>query len=215
MLKLVFLLGHRKQMGKDTTCDLAETILNKNNISFIRTSFADKLKRHCAERYELNLAKMEFDVYKKSKPTHLNGLSVRDVLIKEGTFARQIWSDVWTSSTFFNIFTSGATVGLISDFRYPNEFNSFEATYLRWSKRNNLHNNPLPKVVKVLAHRPGGPFNSDGSDDQLPDLDPNYWDEVILNSVEDIGWHENMERQVQPMIQRNLDKYVLNSFKGS
>lgn len=206
-------------MGKDTTCDLAERILHRNGVSFIRTSFAAKLKKHCAERYDLDAGQMEFDSYKKSKPEHLNGLSVRDVLIKEGTFARQIWGDVWTSSTYRGIFESYSKVALISDFRYPNEYSCFENTFRSWAKKNNKEDYPTPKVVRILAHRPGGVFNSDGSDDQLPDLDPTYWDETILNSIEDDGtrsfaWLYHIEDQVKPIIQNYLNKYVLEAAEG-
>ncbi len=212
MTKIIFLLGHRKQMGKDTSCDIIEKILNVNNISFTRTSFAKKLKKHCAERYDLDFDKMEFDEYKKSKPLHLNGMSVRDVLTKEGQFARSIWNNVWTSSTYREILDSGASIGIISDYRYPNEDECFESIFNSWQEKNKSTENK-PKLIKVLAHRERGSFNSDGADDQLPDLS-SFWDEVILNNIEDGSWHENIVNQVVPMVYRNLDKYANYELKG-
>lgn len=204
MVKLIFLLGHRKQHGKDTTCDIAEKILERYGISFVRTSFARKLKKHCAERYDLDFEQMEFDAYKKSKPAHLNGLTVRDVLLKEGNFAREIWGNVWTSTTYREIFDSEAEVGLISDFRYPNEYACFEETYKSWAAKNGACGEETPKLVKVLAYREKGVFNNDGSDDQLPDLDK-YWDEVILNNIESGDWYSHVEQQVTGMVIRNLN----------
>lgn len=208
MVKLVFLIGHRKQMGKDTTCDLAEAFLNENDISFIRTSFAAKLKKHCAERYDLDVGQMEFDEYKKSKPSHLNGLSVRDVLIAEGNFARKIWDNVWTFSAWNDIFNSTDEVALVSDFRYPNEYECIQGEYKLWASKNSNVVRSCPKIVKVLVHREKGSFNNDGSDDQLPDLDANYWDEVILNNIEGLDWRDNMKKQVHAMIQKNLKNLV-------
>lgn len=208
MVKLIFLLGHRKQHGKDTTCDIAVKLLEQYGISYIRTSFAKKLKKHCAERYDLNFEQMEFDEYKKSKPAHLNGLTVRDVLLKEGNFARSVWGNVWTSTTYREILDSGAEVGLISDFRYPNEHTCFEETYKNWAIKNNASPYEVPKLVKVLAFREKGVFNNDGSDDQLPDLDPVFWDQTILNNIEGGSWYQNVESQVTEMVMENLNKYV-------
>src|SRR4051812_4861238 len=103
MTQCIFLFGHRKQHGKDSCCDIMETLIRKKGLTHTRTYFAKKLKKHCADRYSLDFEKMELDQYKNSKPEHLNGLSVRDVLIKEGNFARGIWQDVWTSSAYSEI----------------------------------------------------------------------------------------------------------------
>jgi hypothetical protein len=205
MTKIVFLFGHRKQHGKDTCCDITEKILSSSDISFLRRSFASKLKKHCAERYNLDVSKMESDEYKKSKPEHLNGLTVREVLLKEGNFARSIWENAWTFSTFNDIFESDKDVALISDFRYPNEVNCFSTLFKQWSMGKE---NPgkLPEIVKILVHRENGRFNSDGSDDQLPDLNDSLWDETILNNVENGDWYRNLFDQVQPVIHKHLYK---------
>ena len=214
MVKIIFLIGHRKQHSKDSCCDIIEKQLNDINISFFRTSFAAKLKKHCAERYDLNAKQMEFDDYKKSKPLHLNGLSVRDVLIQEGTFSRKIWNNVWTSTAYRDIFNSGATVGLISDFRYPNEYSCFEETFRSWAMSTDFPNAVTPTIIRVLAHRENGVFISDGSDDQLPDLSP-YWDEIVLNNIEGRNWYQHIGAQVLPMVTRNLNKYVFDSIEGN
>lgn len=206
MTKVIFLFGHRQQFGKDSACDIASKILTKTSVSFIRTSFAKKLKKQVAERYDLNAAAMEMDEYKKSKPVHLGGLTVRDVLIKEGTLARQIWSDVWTSSAYTDILISNADVGLISDLRYPGECENFNIIYDRWQIKNGIGKSHKPLLIKVLVHREKGTFKSDGSDDQLPDLGGKEWDETILNNVEGGDWYKNLENQVNPIIIRNLKK---------
>ena len=87
MTEIIFLLGHRAQRGKDRTADIIQNCLDRRGVSHTRTFFAKKLKKHCAERYSLDFERMELDEYKKSRPSHLGGLSVRDVLLKEGNFA--------------------------------------------------------------------------------------------------------------------------------
>lgn len=206
MKKVIFLFGHRAQFGKDSGCDIASKILFDNSVSYIRTSFAKKLKKQVAERYDLDFARMEKDDYKKSKPEHLNGLTVRDVLIKEGTLARQIWGDVWTSSAYNEILNSNIPVGLISDLRYPNEFENFDKIYNRWSQKNNCDQSLKPLLIKVLVHRENGEFKSDGSDDQLPDVGGECWDETVLNNIEDGEWYKNLVDQIKPIVIENLEK---------
>jgi len=229
MKPIIFLFGHRKQHGKDTCCDITQNLLNKLSIEYIRTSFARKLKQHCAERYDLNVEQMEFDSYKNSTPSHLNGLTVRNVLLKEGNFARSIWENTWTFSTYASIFkefhheilendnTSKAKVALISDFRYPNEFDCFSSLYNKYitsPSNSERSNSEEPAVIKILVYREKGKFIADGSDDQLPDLDSNFWHETILNNVEDGNWYNNLVNQVEPIIMKYLTKYgVVNGFQ--
>jgi hypothetical protein len=207
MTHAIFLLGHRRQHGKNFCGDVLEALLREKNISYITTSFAKKLKQHCAERYDLDFKQMEYDDYKKSKPKHLNGLSVRDVLIKEGNFARSIWENVWTYPAYQEIFNAKKDFGLITDFRYNNEYFSFYKIYSEWAKKNP----PITKetvIIPVLVHREKGVFNDDGADNNLPDLEGVHtiWKEVIYNNVEGNGWKEHIKTQVEEMLERNLIK---------
>jgi len=69
--KTIFLFGHRQGHGKDTCCDILEKMLQKEDICYIRTSFAKKLKQHSAERYGLDASKMDSQEYKDWCPPHV------------------------------------------------------------------------------------------------------------------------------------------------
>jgi hypothetical protein len=109
--------------------------------------------------------------------------TVRDVLLEEGQSARAIWYDIWASGVYEEITKSGKSVGIVSDFRYPNEYTFSQKKKIDY------------KVVKILVHRPDGIFKSDGADNLIPDVDENYWDHVIINNNSP-QWMEHMKTQV-------------------
>lgn len=200
--QFIFLFGHRKQHGKDTCVQMVERILDEWNLTCQTSYFAKMLKEQAAEKYGLDFNRMGEEDYKNSKPAHLNGLTVRDVLIKEGCGARAIWQNVWAYPVYKEILLSKTHVGLVSDFRYPNECGCFDECF-------DIINSSLklkmekPKIVKVLVHKPTGKFVNDGADDQLPDLDP-YWDFTILNDDTTENWKENLEKQLKNMLELYL-----------
>ena len=196
-LQYVFLFGHRKQHGKDTSVSMMISMLTEMGISVKSDYFARKLKEQACDKYGLDFNGMGDDAYKNSKPSHLNGLSVRDVLIKEGCGARAIWQNVWAFPVYKELMKSGAKVGLVSDFRYPNECSCFDECF-RIINTNEMYTKP--KIIKVLVHKPDGKFVSDGADDQLPDIDP-YWDFVIMNDDKTDNWRQNIQRQLKSMVE--------------
>jgi hypothetical protein len=198
----IFLFGHRKQHGKDTSVDILKGIFKEKRITHQSSYFAKMLKRHAADRYGLDFDRMNDDAYKNSRPSHLGGLTVRDVLIKEGCGARAIWQNTWAFPVYNEMLTSNSNVGLISDFRYPNEFECFEECYNIFEATGAIPCS-RPKLIKVLVHKPTGKFNNDGADDQLPDIDP-YWDFTIMNDVIGENWKKNLENQLRSMVKSTL-----------
>lgn len=201
-LKRIYLFGHRQQNGKDTCANLMYEYLQKKGISCIKTSFAKTLKKQVAERYCLSVEKMEFQEYKLSKPEHLGGKTVRDILIEEGNAARLIWKDVWAFAAYKEIFSSNVNVGIISDFRYENECDK-EYKFLRiYTKEHNLQIQEYPLIKKILVNRLQYPKSSDIADNALTD-DESYYDYVIYNkSVK--NWFEDLENQIISIIQKDL-----------
>ena len=202
--KVVYLFGHRQQMGKDSCCDILQNILNEKNISYRRTLFAKMLKKHAADRYGLDLAKMEDQAYKLSVVPHAapkedgSPRTVRDILIEEGRFARSIWGDTWAWQVYNELYSCGADVGIVSDYRYPNEgdpdskmYNLFvenaKATHQGWSFEK-------PKVVKIQVYRPDGIFKNDGADAELTDAFA-FYDYNIINDPRP-DWKENLKKQL-------------------
>jgi len=133
--------------------------------------------------------------YKLTKPDHLNGLTVRDVLIKEGNGSREIWKDVWANHVYKEILKKNPTVGLISDFRFPNEFDCFDRTYNKYTRKHQYE--VKPKLIKILVNRPDGVFANDGADNELPDIDDKkYWDYTIINNSQAYDWRLDLKLQV-------------------
>ena len=130
--------------------------------------------------------------YSGNVVTYLKPRSVRDILIEEGCKGRDIWQDVWANSVYQEIFKSGKKYGLVSDFRFPNEYDCFETS---WKYYTGGYITTTPKVVKILVHRPDGKFVSDGADDQLPDIDENYWDYIIYNDGGE-NWYNVLKERV-------------------
>jgi hypothetical protein len=207
MLSHIFLFGHRQQHGKDTCCALLEKVFLEKKISYCKTFFAKLLKKQVAEKYNLDANKMEFNDYKISKPEHLGGLTVREILIKEGCAARAIWNDTWANSVYQEIFNSNSQIGIVSDFRYPNEYSCFERSFDYWkSKSLSLEDKKKqtvtkPKVIRILVHRPHGVFKNDGADSELPDNEnPDAWEYIIINEDHG-GWEKRLEDQVVGIMQ--------------
>ena len=126
--------------------------------------------------------------------------TVREILIKEGCLAREIWGDTWANSSYQKLFNSEAEIGIITDYRFPNEFACFDQSFKSFNKDGNL---VKPKVHRVLVHRPTGKFNNDGADNELPDLeDENAWDYIIMNDIEGNGWKDYLKSQIVDMLKK-------------
>ena len=202
MLQHIFLFGHRKQHGKDTCCDIAEELLKEWNVQYCRTFYAKQLKIQASASHNLDASLMEDNDYKASKPEHLNGKSVRDILIEVGNNKRAEDPDYWVRAALNDLLESQVGVGIISDFRFPNEALAYEHLITAEEK---------PMIHKVLVHRPDGVFAADGSDDQLPDLanteDEKYWDYVIMNNDTTENWKSSLREQVKEVLQNHVQVY--------
>lgn len=211
MPESIFLFGHRKQHGKDTCCDILEEEFQKKKINYCRTYFAKHLKLMASKLYNLDFEKMESKDYKNSKPAHLNGKSVRDVLLHLGQKEREKDPDVWVRHSINEILKSNTKVGMISDFRYPNEFDSIEKlcheyfeSKVSYASFNYKFSYVMPFVHKILVHRVNGQFVEDGADDQLPDVDEKYWDYIIINDDESNNWRNSLKNKLMEYVRKNV-----------
>ncbi|MCS7317629.1 MAG: hypothetical protein NZZ41_04875 [Candidatus Dojkabacteria bacterium] len=196
--KIIFLFGHRKQHGKDTCASIMESILDKCGVSCKKTSFAKKLKKCVAEKYNLSYEKMDYEDYKKSIIEPYNK-TVREILIQEGNLARSFWPDIWACHAYQEIFESNCEIGIISDFRFPNEFDE-QHKYLKYylQKKNIEYSSYYQenyKVYKILVLRENGTYINDGADDALPD-EKSYYDYLINNPCSK-DWKNVLSHQIK------------------
>ena len=129
--------------------------------------------------------------------THEVMRTVRDILIEEGCKGREIWENTWANSAFMELFQSGKEIGFISDYRYPNEYNSFSASFDAYEQLGGKDERPIP--IRVLVHRPDGIFKNDGADNELPDIDNAVWDHTIINETRE-DWYKNLENEVEKLL---------------
>lgn len=195
----IFLLGHRAQHGKNITCDFLGDLLESKKINYHKTYFAKLLKMQVAERYNLDFEKMEDNEYKNWCPPWIDPIvkygvvvprTVRQVLIDEGCGARAVCKDVWAASVYREIIRSKCEVGIVSDYRFPNEY----ICNVKYVPKNT-------KVLRVLVHRPDGIFKNDGADGELPDdEDKTAWDFIIYNNDKTDMWRNNIKNQLEIMV---------------
>lgn len=236
--KIIYLFGHRQAAGKDQCCNILEDMLVYKNIPYKRTLFAKMLKKHVAERYGLDITKMESQEYKLSVVPHAKPKivyldeegrevphwvfmdpgnlkitqkeiprTVRDILIEEGRFARSIWGDTWAWQVYNEIFNSGADIGFVSDYRYPNEGDPDGKMYQLFldnakAKGDNCYF-VKPKIIKIQVFRPDGIFKNDGADAELPD-DFDFYDYNIINEPRP-DWRDNLKRQIEDILAKTYE----------
>lgn len=203
--KIIYLFGHRKQHGKDTCANIMYNLFLKEGLKkeeIYKTNFAKNVKKIIALKYGLDESLMESNNYKEFIPNHLNK-SVRQILISEGNFSRSIWEDVWAWSVYKEIFESSAYIFIISDFRFENEYTSFEKLkkiYFQ-NKKEDCHY----KLYKILVKRENGIYENDGADNQLPD-DESYYDFTIYN-LNTNDWYQKLEKQIFNIIEKTYKIY--------
>lgn len=207
-MRIILLVGHRAQHGKNEVCDIISSYLKEKHISCHQTYFAKLLKKQVAEKYGLDFHKMEDNEYKKWCPPWIepirvieNGIekqiprSIRQILIEEGCKTRSIWGATWAFAVYKELLMSDCEVGIVSDFRFPNEFDSAKECF------DIMGINKIPPIKKILVHRPMGTFNDDGADNELPDIS-DYWDHIIWNDKENEDWFLNLKSNTH----KTLDK---------
>ena len=134
------------------------------------------------------------------------------MLIFVGNKKRSEDKDYWVRSVVMELFESQKKIGLVSDFRFPNESEAIPelSTDFMDYVGEKIPNVPLEMgpthIHKVLVHRPNGLFVSDGADDKLPDLDDkvDFWDHVIINNDTTSNWKKSLKHKVRELI----EKYV-------
>jgi hypothetical protein len=133
--------------------------------------------------------------------------TVRDILIEEGRFARSIWGDTWAWQVYKEIFDSGMEIGIVSDYRYPNESDP-DGKLFDLFVQNKRAEDPTwkfvkPKIIKIQVYRKDGIFANDGADAELPD-DFSFYDYNIMNETR-ADWRDNLKSQLLDILSKTYE----------
>jgi hypothetical protein len=127
--KVIILVSGRAGSGKG---EVAKFFCRYHN--FVEISFADALKEHAANKYNIDKNLFYSQEGKKSvfmlddKITNL-----RQILIDEAALAKKESEDIWVDKVLEKIEVSDDKNVIISDFRYPNEYTKLATYYHRIS----------------------------------------------------------------------------------
>jgi hypothetical protein len=171
MKKIIILIGHKKQVGKDT---LANKIKEVQNVQIFH--FADKLKETVKDLYNLTEEHVNGSL-KESVTKYVNYindeskyLTSRKILQIFGQQQRSIYPDIWVSYVFNQIERSRQSLFVVPDFRFRNEYNYA----YKWCAMNNA------ALIAIKIDRPSLVHTSkDLSENDLNDFE--YWDFVLTN----------------------------------
>jgi len=104
--------------GKDTAADYLRDLYSYNKLAF-----ADTLKDFVAQKYSIN---KELMYSQHGKRTVINGITVRELLIKEANAKKNDYPNFWIDQLLHKISILKSRMFrkfVISDFRFINEFN--------------------------------------------------------------------------------------------
>ena len=106
--------------GKDT---MAAVLLKK--YGYTRVAFADSLKDYCASKYGFERGLC--DTPEGKNTVILDGKTVRQILIEDSAEAKKQNINVFASATLTAILASSKKLFVISDWRFPHEYDCISA----------------------------------------------------------------------------------------
>ena len=130
MERSIILIAGKAGSGKDTVANH----LVKNH-SFKRFAFADTLKEYTSKKYNVPL-ELLFSQEGKKEEIEINNkkITIRNLLIKEGKEKREQDINYWVDLIIKKIEAEPVTQDIvISDFRFPNEYNRMQEFFTELS----------------------------------------------------------------------------------
>lgn len=168
---MIYLISGNARSGKDTATKCFIDNFAKNGILAKRYAFADELKRQLDPLLLLNFGISAFTEDAKEKSL------IRDLMISYGKMCRNIDPDYWVKIVAAKIKKEEKPcVAIISDCRYPNEFQFFA---------------PPKKLIHITRLDDNGePFPPVGPDEKTfnPVLEKNADNRLICKD-----FHDNLE----------------------
>lgn len=175
---ITLLLGHKAEVGKDT---LGNLLVERNG--FTRFGFADKLKDTVADLYNFSHTQMyEHDAKNAIDPRY--GLTPRQVLIDFGQEQRSRNPNIWADYVFNQIEKSPGGLFVITDFRFPNEYDVAKT----WASKD-----PNREIIPIKIQRKAASTNFAGSNNISETALDNFseWKFVIENQEHNIEYMYN------------------------
>lgn len=129
-MKHIFLIGHKKRMGKDTFASMLAELTGGKIIRF-----ADPMKQIIADTFNIPLVHLEDWKNEGDELVHANGYAqtYRDILQRFGTdamkkqFGAEIWADLATEIVWEAAETNDVII--IPDFRFMPEYESIRRAF--------------------------------------------------------------------------------------
>ena len=158
---MIIVLGHQKQVGKDTA---ARAMAADGNV--LVKSLADPLYRACRELHRDFKSKDYYDSYPKQKHAKMsNGITPREMLLGIGQKVKEVLGKrCWVDSLLAEAERSVKDHLVIPDVRFKEEVEALKEV----------------DAIFIKVIRPGIDQPSDVADDDL--VGWNGWDREILNS---------------------------------
>lgn len=123
-MKTIFLFSGKAQSGKDYVSNKLKESLESKGFKVKKLAFADLLKDYLSTLLNISVEELE-RMKLEEKPFTANGLSIRQLMQRMGTelFREKIDDMYWVRQTGKIIGTTDYDYYIISDRRFPNEFN--------------------------------------------------------------------------------------------
>jgi len=215
MKKIIFING-KKRSGKDTTAEMLQQELLKQNKTVKVLAFADKLKDMVCEmfgisRVELDYLKNNTNVYTNSVVSNsgLGLLELPNFRTFLDTFGNKIakslgGDSVWADKVLLDIENSKEECFIISDFRFPIEINVFGTENLL-----SPTNKPF-KLITLQVQREGLPHSDLPSENALNDY---VFDYIIENNSSLENLKENVSKLSGEILKQNRSFRDLNYYE--
>ena len=131
ILSKIVAFGHRKRVGKDLSSQFLTELLSKNNITYKKISFADKLYDIAHQLYGWDgfMDKAFYENHPEYKELLLVNINKtpRQILIDLGTtgIRKAVYNNTWVDYALRTKYEEDVII--ISDLRFPNEFDTVKS----------------------------------------------------------------------------------------
>ncbi len=183
MKKLILMLGHKMQRGKDTAA------LHLHEFGFKRYAFADAIRTHCQALYSLSDEQVNTPLKCEIDPRY--NIAPRTIMQDFGAEQRARDEDIWARIVATQIKESTHNRFAITDFRFPNEL-----FYM------NRHLSDCEIVTVKITRENAGLQSLVGSQNNSETALDSFsgWDFIINNDQTIMHLHFNLDKMLDAIL---------------